>query len=70
MLSTAREPREPAHSNPSRTALGKIERLLTIELDPQNRAVQVRGFSNRLALPDERKIIERWAKARGVMLRG
>ncbi|OBQ74761.1 PcfJ domain-containing protein [Mesorhizobium erdmanii] len=53
-----------------RTALGKIERLLTIELDPQNRAVQVRGFSNRLALPDERKIIERWAKARGVMLRG
>jgi hypothetical protein len=52
-----------------RTALGKIERLLTIELDPQNRAVQVRGFSNRVALPDERKIIERWAKARGVMLR-
>lgn len=52
-----------------RTALGKIERLLTIELDPQNRAVQVRGFSNRIALPDERKVIERWAKARGVMLR-
>lgn len=52
-----------------RTALGKIERLLTIELDPQNRAVQVRGFSNRVALPDERKVIERWAKARGVMLR-
>ncbi|QKC96301.1 PcfJ domain-containing protein [Mesorhizobium sp. NZP2298] len=52
-----------------RTALGKIERLLTIELDPQNRAVQVRGFSNRIALPEERKVIERWAKARGVMLR-
>ncbi|BAV46115.1 hypothetical protein MesoLj113a_37930 [Mesorhizobium sp. 113-1-2] len=52
-----------------RTALGKIERLLTIEVNPQNRAVQVRGFSNRLALPDERKIIERWAKARGVTLR-
>ncbi|MCV3208973.1 PcfJ domain-containing protein [Mesorhizobium sp. YC-39] len=52
-----------------RTALGKIERLLTIELDPQNRAVQVRGFGNRLASLDERKIIERWAKARGVMLR-
>jgi hypothetical protein len=52
-----------------RTALGKIERLLTIELDPQNRAIQVRGSSNRLALPEERKIIERWAKARGVMLR-
>ncbi|WP_312037308.1 hypothetical protein [Mesorhizobium caraganae] len=32
-----------------RTVLGKIERLLTIGLDPQNRAVQVRGFSNRVA---------------------
>ncbi|MDX8519457.1 PcfJ domain-containing protein [Mesorhizobium dulcispinae] len=52
-----------------RTALGKIERLLTIELDPQNRAVQVRGFGNRLALPEERKVVERWAKARGVVLR-
>lgn len=52
-----------------RTALGKIERLLTIEVDRQNRAVQVRGFSNRVALPEERKIIERWAKARGVTLR-
>ncbi|RWE14945.1 MAG: hypothetical protein EOS61_11285 [Mesorhizobium sp.] len=52
-----------------RTALGKTERLLTIELDPQNRAVQVRGFGNRLALPEERKVVERWAKARGVALR-
>jgi len=52
-----------------RKALGKIERLLTIELDPQHRAVQVRGFGNRLATPDERKILDRWAKARGVMLR-
>ncbi|MGX9572107.1 PcfJ domain-containing protein [Mesorhizobium sp. f-mel] len=52
-----------------RTALGKIERLLTIELDPQNRAVQVRGFGNRLASLHERKIVERWAKARGVVLR-
>ncbi|ESW86327.1 PcfJ domain-containing protein [Mesorhizobium sp. M1005] len=51
-----------------RSALGKIERLLTIELDPQNRAVQVRGFGNRLASLEERKIIERWAKARGVVL--
>ncbi|RWE65748.1 PcfJ domain-containing protein [Mesorhizobium sp.] len=50
-----------------RTALGKVERLLTIELDPQNRAVQVRGFGNRLASPEERKV-ERWAKARGVVL--
>jgi hypothetical protein len=52
-----------------RTALGKIERLLTIELDPQNRAVQVRGFGNRLASLEERKIVERWGKARGVLLR-
>jgi hypothetical protein len=52
-----------------RTALGKIERLLTIELDPQNRAVQVRGFGNRLASLEERKIVERWAKARGVVLK-
>ncbi|MFK0687393.1 PcfJ domain-containing protein [Mesorhizobium sp. IMUNJ 23033] len=52
-----------------RTALGKIERLLTIELDPQNRAVQVRGFGNRVASPEERKIVERWAKARGVVLK-
>ncbi|RUX42460.1 MAG: hypothetical protein EOS58_21800 [Mesorhizobium sp.] len=52
-----------------RKALGKIERLLTIELDPQNRAVQVRGFGNRLATAEERKIVERWAKARGVVLR-
>lgn len=51
-----------------RCALGKIERLLTIELDRNNRAVQVRGFANRLAQPDEMKILERWAKARGVML--
>ncbi|RWF55797.1 MAG: hypothetical protein EOS50_13010 [Mesorhizobium sp.] len=51
-----------------RTALGKVERLLTIELDQQNRAVQVRGFGNRLASPEERKIVERWAKAREVVL--
>ncbi|MFD1982779.1 PcfJ domain-containing protein [Mesorhizobium newzealandense] len=51
-----------------RKALGKIERLLTIELDPQDRAVQVRGFGNRLDSLEERKIIERWAKARGVRL--
>ncbi|UVK52167.1 PcfJ domain-containing protein [Mesorhizobium sp. AR02] len=52
-----------------RKALGKIERLLTIELDPRHRAVQVRGFGNRLAMPDECKILERWAKAKGVTLR-
>lgn len=47
---------------------GKVDRLLTIELDRQHRAVQVRGFANRLAHPDERKVLERWAKARGVDL--
>lgn len=51
-----------------RCALGKVERVLTIELDPRHRAVQVRGFGNRIARPDERKILARWAKARGVML--
>lgn len=52
-----------------RKALGKTDRLLTIELDPQHRAVQVRGFGNRLATPDEYKILQRWAKARGVTMR-
>ena len=52
-----------------RKALGKTERLLTIELDQQHRVVQVRGFGNRLATPDERKILDRWAKAKGVTLR-
>lgn len=51
-----------------RLALGKTERMLTIELDRQHRAVQVRGFANRVATPEERKILERWAKARGVVL--
>lgn len=51
-----------------RTALGKVERMLTIELDSAHRAVQVRGVANRLALPEERKILERWAKAKGVVL--
>ena len=51
-----------------RKALGKAERLLTIELDPQHRAVQVRGFGNRLATLEEQKILKRWAKAKGVAL--
>ncbi len=51
-----------------RKALGKAERLLTIELDPQHRAVQVRGFGNRLATLEEQKILSRWAKAKGVAL--
>ncbi len=47
----------------------RIDRLLTIEVDPQHRAVQVRGLGNRLAHEDERNVIERWAKARGITLR-
>jgi hypothetical protein len=46
------------------------ERLLTIELDMQNKAVQIRGFANRLARADELKVLERWAKAKGVTLPG
>jgi hypothetical protein len=51
-----------------RRAQGNLDRLLTIELDGRHRAVQVRGFANRLAGPDERKILERWVKARGIEL--
>lgn len=47
----------------------RIDRLLTIEVDQQDRAVQVRGLANRLATADERNVIERWAKARGIVLR-
>jgi hypothetical protein len=46
-----------------------IDRLLTIEVDQQDRAIQVRGLANRLARPDERNVLERWAKARGIALR-
>jgi len=47
----------------------RIDRLLTIEIDQQGRAVQVRGLANRLAHADERNVLERWAKARGIALR-
>lgn len=46
-----------------------IDRLLTIEVDQQRRAIQVRGFANRLAHADERNVLERWTKARGITLR-
>jgi len=49
-------------------AAGNIERLLTIELDCRHRAIQVRGFANRPAGMEERKLLERWAKARGIDL--
>jgi len=47
----------------------RIDRLLTIEVDRQDQAVQVRGLANRLAQQDERNVLERWAKARGIALR-
>lgn len=46
-----------------------IDRLLTIEVDQQQQAIQVRGFANRLAHADERNVLERWTKARGITLR-
>ena len=45
-----------------------IDRLLTIEVDPQGRAVQIRGVANRPARADERQVLARWAKARAVFL--
>lgn len=48
---------------------GREQRLLTIELDRGNRAVQVRGFANRVATADEGQILARWASERGVALR-
>jgi PcfJ-like protein len=47
---------------------GQTDRLLTSELDGLGRAIQVRGFANRPAQPEERKVLERWAKARGIHL--
>src|SRR6185295_16649976 len=51
-----------------RRAAGNTERLLTIELDRQYRAIQVRGLANRTPRTEERKLLERWAKARGIDL--
>jgi hypothetical protein len=47
---------------------GDTQRLLTIELDRQHRAIQIRGFANRPVRVEELKILERWAKARGIQL--
>lgn len=47
----------------------RVDRLLTIEVDKHGRAVQVRGRANRLANAQERSVLERWAKARGIELR-
>lgn len=46
----------------------RIDRLLTIEVDNQRRAVQVRGLANRVAGAHERQVLERWAKARAIAL--
>ena len=51
-----------------RRAAGHTERVLTIELDRQHRAIQVRGFANRIPSSEERKLLERWAKMRGIEL--
>jgi len=51
-----------------RRAEGNTERLLTIELDRHHRAIQVRGFANRMPRAEERRLLERWAKARGIDL--
>ncbi len=51
-----------------RQAAGDTQRLLTIELDRQNRAVQTREFANRTPRPEERQLLERWAAARGIHL--
>jgi hypothetical protein len=49
-------------------AAGQTQRLLTIELNSRHRMVQVRGFANRAPHAEECKILERWAKARGIGL--
>jgi hypothetical protein len=51
-----------------RRAGTNADRLLTIELDRQHWAVQIRGFANRTPRAEERKILERWAKERGIRL--
>ena len=45
-----------------------VDRLLTIEVDRHDSAVQVRGFANRPPHPHERQVLERWARARGIGL--
>jgi hypothetical protein len=51
-----------------RRVAGDIQRLLTIEVDRRGWAIQVRGFANRVPHTEERKILERWAQARGIAL--
>lgn len=51
-----------------RRAGARTERLLTIELDRYDRAVQIRGFANRAPGSDELTLLARWARAHGVGL--
>jgi hypothetical protein len=51
-----------------RRVAANTDRLLTIELDRRYRVIQVRGFANRAPHVEEHKILERWAKARGIEL--
>jgi hypothetical protein len=51
-----------------RRVAGDTQRLLTIEVDRQGRAIQVRGFANRAPHAEECKVLERWAKARGIVV--
>lgn len=47
-----------------------VTRLLTIELDPKLRVVQVRGLANRPPKADEVAILDRWAFERGLTTTG
>lgn len=44
------------------------ERLLTIEVDNNNRVIQIRGEHNRKPRPHEMEVIQLWAKKSGVSL--
>ncbi|RYG30675.1 MAG: hypothetical protein EON93_14360 [Burkholderiales bacterium] len=45
------------------------KRMLTIEMNNQADIVQIRGFGNRLATPEEMKMINQWAREAGVTVR-
>lgn len=45
------------------------ERALTVEMDADGRLVQVRGYANRLARPEETKVLRAWASENGLAFR-
>ena len=51
-----------------RTRLNEDESLLTVEVKPDGRIVQVRGFQNRAFTDLEHKFMEKWAKEKGLKL--